>query len=140
MDMVLDGAAAPEEEQILRFHLNGCPSCRRAMLLNRSISEKLAVLEEIEPPVNLLEEVSARIASGNYDRSPIKKHRAILSGWKVAAVIPFAAAALILFQSAGRGKEPSSLGEQQALSAEETVIYAPAPVMAYTRPSSVTTF
>lgn len=139
MNSVLDNEADPEEEQLLRFHLNGCGSCRKAMLLNRSFSEEMAGLVEPDPPEDLLQAVTERIASGNYDRSPLKGSSTSFPLWKIAAVIPFAAAALFLFRG-GSGGESSSFQEQQVIVSEETVSYAPAPVMAYSRPSSVTTF
>ena len=139
IDAVLDGEADHEEEQLLRFHLNGCASCRRVMLFNRSISGKVAELDEPDPPEGLLEAVSARLASGSYDRSPLPGHSKFFSGWKIAAVIPFAAAALLLVRG-GSADDPPRLAEQAPAVAEETVDYTPAPMMAYSRPSSVTTF
>ncbi len=139
MDSILDGEADPEQEQLLRFHLNGCFSCRKAMLLNSSISSEVAALDEPIPPEGIYHAVMDRIASGDYDRSPLKGSSRSFPLWKAAAVIPFAAAALLLLHG-GSGAESSRLADQPVVTSEETVSYTPAPVMAYSRPSSVTTF
>lgn len=138
IDLVIDGEAGPEDEQLLRFHINGCPSCRKAMLISQSISQAVDALEEPEPPDDLLQSVAARLASGNYDRSPIRPRRFLPGPWKAAAVLPFAAAAILLIHG-GSGEDAVVLAEGQP-TLEETVNYTPAPVMAYSRPSSVTSF
>jgi len=145
MNSVIDGEATPEQEQLLRFHLNGCSSCRRTMIINRSISSGVAQLQEPDPPSDLLDTVMKRIDSGNYDRSPLGTHpvRMIRAQWKIAALIPFAAAALLLFGSQLRSHGSSVYTEGSMMSVQsgnEPVLYAPAPVVAYSRPSSVTTF
>ena len=139
MNLILDNEADAEQEQLLRFHLNGCSSCRKAMIVNRSISREVLDLHEPDPPEGILQAVQERIASGSYDRSPLRASGRSFPIWKIAAVLPFAAAALILFHG-DSGEEPSRLANQPVTSSEETVSYAPAPMMAYTRPSSVTTF
>lgn len=138
IDLVIDGEAGPEDEQLLRFHINGCPSCRKAMLISQSISQAVDGLEEPEPTDDLLQSVAARLASGNYDRSPIRPRRFLPGPWKAAAVLPFAAAAILLFHGGSR-EDAGVLAEGQP-ALEETVNYTPAPVMAYSRPSSVTSF
>lgn len=144
MNAVLDNEATPEQEQVLRFHLNGCPSCRKAMLVNRDISETMAGIGEPEPPENLLESVMARLDSGSFDRSPIARPSTGFSRrWKIAAVLPFAAAALFFFSNHSSGNGSNRLADQPAGQTElhsPSDQYAPAPVMAYSRPSSVTTF
>lgn len=139
INAVLDGEADHEEEQLLRFHLNGCASCRKVMLVNRAISTGVSELGEPDPPEDLLQAVNERLASGDYDRSPLRNSPRTFTGWKIAAAIPFAAAALLLVRSVSGG-DPSRLAEQTPSASEETVNYTPAPVMAYSRPSSVTTF
>ncbi len=144
MNSVIDNEATPEQEQVLRFHLNGCPECRKAMLVNRGLSEAMAGLGEPDPPGNLLESVMARLDSGTYDRSPMAgPARGFSRRWKIAAVLPFAAAALFFFSSHSSGNGSSPLSDQPATASEQASPsdqYAPAPVMAYSRPSSVTTF
>ncbi len=142
MDSVLDGEATAEEEQLLRFHVNGCMECRKISLLNRSISEKVTNLEEPEVPSDLLDKIQLRLASGNYDHSPIlEAKRFKFPAWRIAAVIPFAAALVFLLQNYS-GENSNSYGNSvNTASAGETVTqYAPAPVVAYSRPSSVSTF
>ncbi|MCD4708907.1 MAG: zf-HC2 domain-containing protein [Candidatus Sabulitectum sp.] len=143
MDTVLDDESTPEEEQLLRFHLNGCSACRKTMSFNRSISEKVKNLEEPDPPFNLMETVQARLASGNFDRSPIaSRARFKLPVWRIAAIIPFAAA-LVFFLQNFTGEHTSSYGNtgMETAAVQETVMqFAPAPIVAYSRPSSVSTF
>ncbi|MCK5131824.1 MAG: zf-HC2 domain-containing protein [Candidatus Sabulitectum sp.] len=143
MDSLLDGEATPEEEQMLRFHINGCPSCRKTMLLNRSIGENMKNLEEPDPPADLMDMVLQRLASGDYDKSPMAdSNRFKLPAWRIAAAIPFAAALVLILQNF-TGENPSDYGNNtiETATLEETVTqYAPAPVVAYSRPSSVSTF
>lgn len=145
IDYSLDGESTPEQDQLLRFHLNGCPSCQRTMLLNRTLSEKVKELEEPMPPADLTEMVLARLASGNYDKSPIKPKKgnfAKLSAWRIAAVIPFAAALVFLLQNVSGEQTPTygSTTIETTSSEADITQYAPAPVVAYSRPSSVSTF
>jgi predicted anti-sigma-YlaC factor YlaD len=140
MNSVLDGEAGEEEEQVLRFHLNGCPDCRQAMLISRSISNGIRELGEPEPPEDLLSRITSRLEKGDYDRSPLRVNTRSFGHWKIAAALPFAAAFLLLFWNGFSGTDRSALTDHPSVSAEETVNYAPAPVMAYSRPSSVTTF
>ncbi len=143
MDSLLDGEATAREEQLLRFHVNGCPACRRAMMLNRSISENINNLEEPEPPADLMDMVFRRLASGNYDQSPVtNKKRSRLPVWRIAAVVPFAAALVLILQNFAV-EDPSNYGNRTVKTVtvqENTTQYAPAPVVAYSRPSSVSTF
>lgn len=149
MDLVLDSQSTHEEEQLFRFHINGCSTCRKTMQLNRSISEKVADLEEPDPPSDLMDMVQARLASGNYDQSSLvnKKHfRAPV--WRIAAVIPFAAALVFLLQNFtgenssnyGNGTIAVETASVDATVQETALRYTPAPVVAYSRPSSVSTF
>ncbi len=139
MNSILDGEADAEEEQLLRFHLNGCVSCRKSMLLSSAISSEVADLDEPDPPEDILRAVQARIASGDYDRSPLRGSTRSFPLWKAAAVIPFAAAALLLLHGGSETESPR-LADHPVMTSEESVSYTPAPVMAYSRPSSVTTF
>ncbi len=145
IDSVIDGESTPEQDQLLRFHLNGCTSCRKVMLLNKTIAEKVKELDEPMPPVNLTDIVRARLTSGNFDKSPIHKKTPglkKLSAWRVAAVIPFAAALVFLLQNFS-GEHASSFGATRVEPASSEVTdtqYTPAPIVAYSRPSSVSTF
>ncbi|MCK5036734.1 MAG: zf-HC2 domain-containing protein [Candidatus Sabulitectum sp.] len=150
MDSVLDGEATPEDEQLLGFHINGCPSCRKIMSFNESITEQLKRIEEPEPPSDLMEMVRKRLYSGDYVQSPLenknkKKNgsRFRISAWtRFAAVIPFAAA-LVLILHNFNGEDSSSYGNGsfEAVHIEKAETrYAPVPIVAYSRPSSVSTF
>lgn len=143
MNAVMDREATPEEEQRLRFHLNGCASCRRTMLMNRAISRGACELQEPDPPADILERVKSRIDNGDYDSSPLKRPFQFKGHqWKIAALIPFAAAALLLFgnmtRNSGTHLPNSSIASVQL--EDDQVVYTPTPVVAYSRPSSVTSF
>ncbi|OPX29178.1 MAG: hypothetical protein B1H09_06715 [Gemmatimonadaceae bacterium 4484_173] len=143
VDAVIDGEATPEEEQLLQFHVNGCDSCRRALYLNRSISTQVKNLEEPVPAPGLLEAVQTRLSSGNYDQSPLPGRKtARLPFWRFAAVIPFAAALVLFIHGIDRGNSTDFAGRsiENAAVKNTTILYAPAPVVAYSRPSSVSTF
>ncbi len=142
IDIVIDKEASPEEEQLLRFHVNGCTSCKRALLLSKSISEKVGALEEPEPPSDLMHSIQRRLSSGDYDMSPLRENKRFrLPVWRIAAVIPFAAA-LVFFLHNFSGEEASTYASsnETAIAQEPATLYAPAPVVAYSRPSSVSTF
>ncbi len=142
MDSVLDGEATAEEEQLLRFHVNGCLECRKTLLLNRSISEKITELEEPEVPSDLLDKIQLRLSSENYDHSPVVTKKSFrFPTWRIAAVIPFAAALVFLLQNFAGDNSNSYGNTVNTASARETdTQYAPTPVVAYSRPSSVSTF
>ncbi|MCK5785400.1 MAG: zf-HC2 domain-containing protein [Candidatus Sabulitectum sp.] len=147
MDLVIDSRATHEEEQLLRFHLNGCSSCRKTMQLNRSISKKIKELEEVDPPDDVMDKIQARLASGNYDRSPMgESGRFRFPVWRIAAVIPFAAALVFFLQNFTGENSTENVNSTAVLETagttiqETALVYAPAPVVAYSRPSSVSTF
>ncbi len=144
MDSVLDGEASSEDEQLLRFHINGCPSCKKIMSFNESIAEQFKNLAEPEPPPNLMEMVHKRLSSGDYVQSPLKnRSRFNMPAWRrIAAVIPFAAA-LVLILHNFNGEDSSNYGNEsfEAVHIEKAETrYTPAPIVAYSRPSSVSTF
>ena len=143
IDSVLDGEASFKEEQILRFHLNGCSDCRRVMLMNQAISKNVKELHEPSPPEDLMDIVKARLKSGNYDKTPLLQKKQFLSSnrWRVAAVIPFAATLFFIYQTMQNEHSGSTYTASpiEAISTPE-IQYAPAPVVAYTRPSSISTF
>ncbi|MCK5840778.1 MAG: zf-HC2 domain-containing protein [Candidatus Sabulitectum sp.] len=150
MDSVLDGEATPEDEQLLRFHINGCPSCRKIMSFNESITEEMKKIEEPEPPSDLMEMVRKRLSAGDYVQSPLENknkkkngNRFKIIAWsRFAAVIPFAAA-LILILHNFNGEDSSNYGNGsfEAVHIEKTETrYTPVPIVAYSRPSSVSTF
>ncbi|MCD6588082.1 MAG: zf-HC2 domain-containing protein [Candidatus Fermentibacteraceae bacterium] len=143
IDAVIDGEATPEEEQLLQFHVNGCDSCRRALYLSRSISTHVKSLEEPVPAPRLLETVQMRLSSGSYDQSPLSdRKKTRLPFWRIAAVIPFAAALVLFIHSIDHRNSTDFSGRsiEASVVKNTTIHYAPAPVVAYSRPSSVSTF
>ena len=143
IDAVLDGEATHEEEQLLQFHVNGCDSCRRALYLSRSISGRVKSLDEPVPDSRLLEAVQVRLSSGNYDQSPVSAGKTVRRPfWRIAAVIPFAAALVLFIHGIDHRGSTDYTGRviETAAVKNATIHYAPAPVVAYSRPSSVSTF
>lgn len=148
MDSVLDGEATPEDEQLLRFHINGCSSCRKIMSFNESIREQLKKIEEPEPPSNLMEMVRKRLHSGDYVQSPLENRKMNESRFKLttwtrfAAIIPFAAALIFILHNFNSDDSSNyGNGSFETVRIEETETrYTPVPIVAYSRPSSVSTF
>ncbi len=143
MDSVIDNQCTPEENQLFRFHINGCASCEKIYHYNKSISQQVKKIVEPEPSADLLESIQRRLASGNYDSSTLSPQKKFhLPSWKIAAVIPFAAALVLILQNF-TGPDESHLrgNSMETISIQKNDIqYAPAPVVAYSRPSSVSTF
>ncbi len=142
IDLAVDGEATKEQRNVLAFHLNGCPSCRKAMTVTEAISRETGNLEEPSPPENLLEHVMARVESGNYDKSPLSKTAIPQITWKIAAAIPFVAAAVLILGNLNGSTQSPVIASSKTVKTESynEDIYTPAPVVAYSRPSSVTTF
>jgi hypothetical protein len=143
IDSVIDEEATPEEEQLLQFHVNGCDSCRRTLFLSRSVSSSVKNLEEPVPSPGLLETVQMRLSSGNYDQSPLSGRKTGRRPfWRIAAVVPFAAALVLFIHGVDRRNSADFAGRsiEATVVKNTTIHYAPAPVVAYSRPSSVSTF
>lgn len=143
MDTVLDDEATSEEEQLLQFHVNGCSRCRKVMLFNQSLTKRMKMLEEAAPSSDIMDIVKAKIASGQYDQSPIENKKYFkLPTWRIAAAVPFVAA-LAFFLQAFTGTDTQDYENdafETAAALEATMQYTPAPVIAYSRPSSILTF
>ena len=143
IDSVLDGEASFREEQVLRFHLNGCSDCRRILLMNKVISKSVKELHEPSPPEELMDMVKARLKTGNYDNSPLKQKKQFFNSnrWRIAAVIPFAATLFFIYQTMQNEHSTPTFAASSVETVSAPVIeYTPAPVIAYTRPSSISTF
>jgi anti-sigma factor RsiW len=143
MDCVLDGTATPEEEQVLHFHLSGCPSCKRAMQMNRDISSVCSQIPRPEPPADLEQRIRARLASMPVEvlSRPSRRHR-------IAIVLPFVAALLIAIgilagvnggTTAGQAAEAVRKVAGAAQGAAKYSVTTP-PLAAYVRPAGLITF
>jgi predicted anti-sigma-YlaC factor YlaD len=143
MDLVLDGEAAQEEEQLLQFHVKGCDSCRRSFQLNMSISKRVKELEEPVPDSYMMDMIRQRLLSGNYNQSSLPGSKGSrYPVWRIAAVVPFAAALLLFIHNVngGHSRNYGARAAKDAAVQSTAVHYTPAPVVAYSRSSSVTTF
>ncbi len=89
MDAVMDGEAGEHEEQMLHFHMAGCPACRRAMQMNRDFSRVFRGISRPEPPADLEARVRARLSS-----TPAADRRRP-SMRRAAFALPFVAAILL---------------------------------------------
>lgn len=146
IDLVLDGAATPEEEQMLHFHVAGCPSCRRALKMSRDLSSVFRSLSRPEVPVDLEARVRSRLAADSTGR-PARRRIFRLS--RIAVALPFVAALLlVLGLTIGGGGSGDTLAAAAGSDAKvaavsgTTIKYSvttPA-LAAYARPASLVTF
>jgi anti-sigma factor RsiW len=143
MDSVLDGSALREEAQMLHFHLSGCPSCKRAMQMNRDISTVCKQLPRPMPPADLEARVRARLAL-----MPAAEPSRPLIRYRIAIALPFVAALLIVIGLAVGAR--GGAGADQAVEAVRKVAFAAQgaakysittpPLAAYARPASLISF
>lgn len=132
----IDGETDARQESMLRFHLNGCAECRRALEISQALSAAVAALPDFTPPPNLEAAVRSRLSQGNYDTAPLKARagsRLVLLR-RAAVIIPFAA--MLIF--AARIFIPPVAPVSTPGNSEE--LYTPIPPSAYTRPVTLTTF
>lgn len=132
----IDGETDARQESMLRFHLNGCTDCRRALEFSRALSGAVASLPDFTPPPNLEAAVRSRLSQSDYDASPLKARagsRFVLLR-RAAVIIPFAATLIF----AARVFIPTVTPVSSSGSSEEQ--YTPIPPSAYTRPVTLTTF
>src|ERR1700737_3898775 len=100
------GALNPEEEEAIRLHVEGCPSCRQTVArLGRAAAALPLEVEEISPPPRLRERVlvaAAAARTSSVPNAPARKRVAPPARpWKPAAFqlgyrTAFAAAAAVL--------------------------------------------
>jgi len=136
ISLSIDGETDARQESMLRFHLNGCTDCRRALEISRALSGAVASLPDFTPPHNLEAAVRSRLSLRDYDTSPLKARagsRFVLLR-RAAVIIPFAAMLVFaarIFMPPVAPVSPSGNSEEQ---------YTPIPPSAYTRPVTLTTF
>lgn len=142
----LDGDLSPSEEQILSFHIMGCPTCRKATQMTRDISFVMRSIDKPVPPTVLAEKVYERLASGQYSlKVSWKKHF-----WRNVVIIPVAATLLILLTIPHKNKELTSvIGNSSEISSEteledisevKTTKYHTFPLVAYSQEGRLVTF
>lgn len=136
ISMSIDGEADARQESMLRFHLNGCADCRRALEMSRALSAAVVSLPDFTPPPNLEAAVRSRLSQGSYDASPLKSMAGsrFLLLRRAAVIIPFAATLILAARIFIPPVTPASASD----SSEEQ--YNPVPPSAYTRPVTLTTF
>lgn len=145
VDLVLDGEASESEEHMLHFHISGCPSCRRALEMGRDFSAVMRQISRPGPPPDLEERVRARLAG----MKPPRRRLTGLPLWsRLAVVIPFAAALLLIIGLGSGGTETvdpvmeSAIQPDKSMLAETSLKRAVStpPLAAYARPASLVTF
>lgn len=136
ISLSVDGELDRRRERILRFHLNGCPSCRKALAMSVAISRAVARLPEPSPSPDLESRVMTRLSYDDYDTSPLPNPGRLRAIRRAAVILPFAAT-LVLAARVLVPRLPSDTSPP-VLQAEED--YVPVPASAYTRPVTLTTF
>ena len=58
------GWLAEPEASVVRAHVAGCPSCQALVADAEAVRERLALLQQGEPRIDVLEQVLRRIESG----------------------------------------------------------------------------
>lgn len=96
IDRVVDGVATEHERNLLRFHINGCPECRRRLELTRDISRVMKTISSPHPPADLESSVRRMLETG----TDIGSDPAAAGGGlrqRFLLGLPFAAAAAAVF-------------------------------------------
>lgn len=88
ISLVIDGEATNQQKRLLDFHLMGCGSCRKALLMSKDISIQTRDLPAPAPPENL-EEMVRELVSRTQDthQSRFKFRRIFLAAPAVAALL-----------------------------------------------------
>lgn len=88
ISLVIDGEATEQQKRLLDFHLMGCDSCKKALLMSNDISIQTRDLPAPAPPENL-EEMVRELVSRTQDthQSRFKIHRIFLAAPAVAALL-----------------------------------------------------
>lgn len=134
ISLSIDGETDSRQENMLRFHLNGCSECRRAFMASKAISRAVAALPDHEPPLSLEAAVRARLEFNDFDTSPLASRSRFSALRRAAVIIPFAATLIL----AAKVFMPTPSAQPVAGQQEEQ--YIPIPPSAYTRPVTLTTF
>ncbi|MFP4248128.1 MAG: zf-HC2 domain-containing protein [Armatimonadota bacterium] len=90
---LIEGDLSPEDERVMREHIDGCPGCARALAETRSLVEALRSLPEVDAPADLRERLRS---------IPERAEPATYAWWRrsrtvIASVTAAAAAALLMW-------------------------------------------
>ncbi len=114
---------AEEEKAALEMHLQECPSCRRIVQEQRSLTQQLAALPMYEPSDQLMTALRRRLTAS----LPVRSTARNWSGRLVQPAFQFALAVLLLAVGFGFGRlygtrtQPESALLQQLLSASQPI-------------------
>lgn len=88
ISLVIDGEATDQQKRLLDFHLMGCDSCKKALLMSKDISIQTRDLPAPAPPENL-EEMVRELVSRTQDthQSRFRIRRIFLAAPAVAALL-----------------------------------------------------
>jgi len=127
IDRVVDGVATDHERNLLRFHINGCPDCRRRLELTRDISKVMKTISSPLPPTDLESSVRRMLKTGaDLETAPVRSSGRF--GQRLLLGLPFAAAAAAVFLAissftpAGHAHMDPGSGELAATSYEQRKI------------------
>ena len=88
ISLVIDGEATEQQKRLLDFHLMGCDSCKKALLMLKDISSQTRDLPAPIPPENLEEMVRDMISrTQNTNQSRFRFRRIFLAAPAVAALL-----------------------------------------------------
>ena len=88
ISLVIDGEATEQQKRLLDFHLMGCDSCKKALLMSKDISSQTRDLPEPVPPENLEDMVREMInRTQDTSNSRFKFRRIFLAAPAVAALL-----------------------------------------------------
>ena len=88
ISLVIDGEATEQQNRLLDFHLMGCYSCKKALLMSKDISSQTRDLPSPTPPENLEDMVREMISkTQNTHQSKQKFRRIFLAAPAVAALL-----------------------------------------------------
>ncbi len=88
ISLVIDGEATKQQKRLLDFHLMGCDSCKKALLMLKDISSQTRDLPAPTPPENLEEMVREMVSrSQDTHQTRFKFRRMFLAAPAVAALL-----------------------------------------------------
>lgn len=88
ISLVIDGEATEQQKRLLDFHLMGCNSCKKALLMLKDISTQTRDLPAPVPPENLEDMVRGMISrTQNTYQSRFKFRKIFLAAPAVAALL-----------------------------------------------------
>ncbi len=147
INLVIDGEATDYQRRLLDFHLLGCSSCRKAMMMSRDISNIAGNLPAPTPPPDLEKNVREMLhISADIKHTENRFRSVFLTLPAVAALFIFT---LMILPPAGRQEsisEPRNMGQSAVEIKNEEIPLSlksgirTAPLSDYSRQASLISF